>query len=352
MLYDDLKFKIINCHDIKKLKNLHTRIDMLPLTELEKKHLKEQIVERMQFLEEHEENSFLGALRTIYSPEYKDVIETQKKLVRRLKSNLKSDKQGKSCEMAIQAAMEVIGNACRSGKVQVHMGYPKESCRGFLLNTGHILHEGFFGELEQLRFDLTNIDTDVFEIKRIAIHDGYICEGRVRYVYLANRDTIDILKLRKKWQELKVVMGDDDKYAKAHLISQLRDRFTYFKVSNIEFKEPTISSDPKFKGKQCDVDILIRITVLGSAEHIEDDFERLENHIEVMRGRQGESIDQIIKDLHNAYEKGIDKYILIADNGQKITINVQRLMGEPREDNFENQLQGYISRLVIHPEEG
>lgn len=242
--------------------------------------------------------------------------------------------------------MEVLGKACREGKVEVHI-YPKESCRGFLLNAGDILEERFFSK-SRSKLNIIKIDTDVFDIKRTPLREGLICEGRVRFVYLTDKGIIDIEGLKLEWRQLNTLM----KGAGISLLLTLAKQAYHGKVLNIDIGTAVVSSDPGQR-EQADVDLLMKITVSISKEDIEkEEYEFPEKPVEVMKGRQGESIEQIIKDLHNAYENGIDTYILIADNSEKIILNVLGVMAEPREDNFENTLKGYISRLLIHPEEG
>lgn len=254
-----------------------------------------------------------------------------------------------SCEMAIQAAMEVIGKACREGKVEVHMGYPKESCRGFLLNIGDSIEQKFFSK-SRSKLNIESIDTDVFDIKRMPVREGFICEGRLRFVYLANKGIIDVERLKLEWLQLNTLMKGAGISLLLTLVKQMYRGGA--RILNIEIVDVVVSSDPEQR-EQADVDLLMKITVSISKEDMEtEEYDFPEKSVEVMQGRQGESIEQIIKDMHNAYEKGIDKYILVADNGEKIILNVQSVMGEPREDNFESFLKGYINRLLIHPEEG
>lgn len=271
-----------------------------------------------------------------------------------LSSYLIIGKSKSSCELALKAALEVIKTACQSEdepSIIIRRGFPKESCRSFLINVGITLEEMLFNAKRE-ELDIELADDEVFDLKRTRTTAGFICEGRITYLYLAKRSGIHLEGLKQEWQNLSRPVIKEKIIQK--LISRTDRMFPKFKVLKIEFGNAAITPET-VQGitKRTDVDMVLRVTVYGSRFDMEEQEQQpRERRLEVMYGKRGESVEHIKKELYTAYEQGYDKYILIADNGEHVILNVEVLMREPRRAQFDKDVEGYIRRLLKNPTEG
>lgn len=257
--------------------------------------------------------------------------------------------EAEECEIALKAALEVIEKSCKGEEepsIQIRRGFPKESCRGFLINIGRTLEEILY---DKDVFDILLADVRVFDVKRTRARGTFECEGRVTYLYLAKRFNINLTGLKYEWQNLvKSPRSLSRETILRELIGRTARMFPGFRIIDIEIKTAAVTPET-IHGitRRADVDIVLRVKVYGSIyDLVEQEEQPKEIKLKVMYGKRGQSVEQIKKDLYTAYEQGYEKYVLIAENGEQVILNVEPLMREPGGAQFDKDLESYINRLL------
>jgi hypothetical protein len=287
------------------------------------------------------------------------------------------------CEIALQAAIDVIKGSCKELGLEVKPWAAvlggEDECRQVLRHIGGGLEEMLFGKhggRKREELDFETVDTEVYDIVRTPLPTGYKCEGRIKYVIIVKELSIDLNKIEREWSNYKILMQKDQMrmlFLQMYVYQSLREYspsghkerafalspypsiITDFRVGNV-----AVTAEP-MPGPvhQADVDMSLEVIFQVDPRYLEKGRQvelypstTTEELVTVMRGKRGASVIQVKQELYSAYENGIEKYILIADNGKHVIINVQALMKKPREASFDKSIEGYINRLLIHSEEG
>lgn len=263
--------------------------------------------------------------------------------------------EAKSCNAALKVALDIIKNSCAGedeSPIQIRSGFPKESCKSFLINIAITLEEILFDKRKWDELDMQLADKSAFDMKRTPTTDGFICEGCVTYLYLAKKSNINLAALNREWQG--ILKSPRKETVERELIGRTARMFPGFSIVNIESKNVIVTPET-VQGitERAEVDIILKVSVRGSISALaEEGRQPTERKLNVMRGERGQSIDRIKTDLYVAYNEGYDKYILIANNSEQVILNVSAVMREPRSDRFDSDLTGYIGRLLKNPKGG
>ena len=285
------------------------------------------------------------------------------------------EEEDDACELAMKAALDVIKTTCAKVGITPRP-WPvltrEQECKFILLNSAISIEKAIFGpprsdNRAKIGFELT--DTSVFDIIRTPTPSGYKCEGHVRFVNIALQMLMDVPGIRKSWGDFEKQMSNEAarrNFLQTHIYPTLRE---YTPLPNDQLQtSKAIITDIKVWGaiatvheleavQRVDVDITLEVTFVQDPATLPEKtqvefFPSEPRRVEIVYGKHGASAKQIIIELHDAYKKGITKYVMVANDGTHVIFNIEAVMEEPRPPTFDKDLGTYISNLLSRPKEG